>query len=329
MDRSHHDPDGGYRNPWPTARFEERGTVLRWWWERIRRSLPPNPDPDELPPGETALAPPDAEPGELRATWIGHSTFLIQVDGLNLLTDPHFSERASPLPFAGPRRFVPPGIALDALPRIDAVLLSHDHYDHLDAPSVAALGARFGESLRWFTPLGYRGWLAELGVHAVTELDWWEEAPLAAGRVRCLPAQHWTSRSPLSRFQRLWSSWSLEAAGRGVYFGGDSGWFPGYAEIGERAGPFDLVLLPIGAYEPRWFMKPSHMNPAEAVRAYLELGGRGLFGAMHWGTFRLTDEDPLEPPVRTRVAWSEAGLAPERLWIAAHGESRRVGRLER
>jgi N-acyl-phosphatidylethanolamine-hydrolysing phospholipase D len=208
------------------------------------------------------------------------------------------------------------------------VLLSHDHYDHLDQGTVRGLHARFGDSLRWLAPLGYRRWFATRGITRLTELDWWDEAALDAPagelRVRCLPAQHWTSRSPFSRMSRLWCSWSVTGPARSVYFGGDSGWFPDFPLIGERAGPFDLSLLPVGAYEPRWFMRASHMNPEDSVRAFVELGGAGTFGGMHWGTFRLTDEDPLEPPRRTREAWVAAGLPEERLWLPAHGETRVV-----
>ena len=324
----HHDPAGGFRNPWPTAERPGFREFVRWRREAARADLPANPHPRELPTARADPAYPRAPADELRVTWIGHSTFLIQLGGLNLLTDPHFGERASPVRWAGPKRFLPPGLKIDALPPIDAVLLSHDHYDHLDSGTVRRLDARFGNGIRWVTPLGYRAWFSRHGVRQVTELDWWRETtldgPRGALRVRSLPAQHWTSRSPFDRLSRLWCSWSAEGAGRSVYFGGDSGWFPDYPRIGERAGPFDLTLLPIGAYEPRWFMRSSHMNPEEAVRAYLEIGGTGTFGGMHWGTFRLTDEDPLEPPRQARTAWAAAGLPDEHLWIPAHGETRIV-----
>jgi N-acyl-phosphatidylethanolamine-hydrolysing phospholipase D len=320
---AHHRPGGGFRNPWPTANGDRQPSVLRWWWERLQSTLPPDPRPGELQRVPSGMAMPRSAPGELRATWIGHSSFLLQLGGRNLLTDPQLSDRASPFARVGPRRLTAPGLRIEELPPIDAVLLSHDHYDHLDEPTVRALLKRFGDGITWFTPLGLASWLSGRGANRVVELDWWETASLSGLELRCLPAQHWSSRSAFDRFQRLWSSWGVRAEdGTSVYFGGDSGWFPGYAEIGERAGPFDLVLMPIGAYEPRWFMKPAHMNPEEAVRAYDEMGAAGVLGAMHWGTFRLTDEDPLEPPRRCRSAWAAARHPSDRLWIPAHGESR-------
>jgi len=265
--------------------------------------------------------------GVLRLTWVGHSTFLVQQGGLNVLTDPVWSRRASPVRWVGPARLVPPGLAYEALPSIDAVLISHDHYDHLDAGTVRRLARDHGAA-RWFTPLGYGRWLHKRGVTRVTELDWWEEAVLETERGRlalmALPAQHWTRRKPWDGYDRLWSAWRVEGGGQSLLFGGDSGYFAGYADIGRRAGPFSATLLPIGAYAPRWFMRLAHMDPEEAVRAYRDLGGTGAFVAMHWGTFRLSDEAPLEPPERLRAAWSEAGLPPGDLWIPRIGESRSI-----
>lgn len=319
----HHRPGGGFRNPWPTANGDAKPSVLRWWWERARKQLAPDPALADLPLADSRIAFPRAAAGELRATWVGQSTFLIQIGSLNVLSDPHWSDRASPLRHAGPHRLAPPGVPFEELPPIDAVLISHDHYDHLDDATVRSLNRRFGDSITWFTPLGYTGWLRRRGVSAVVELDWWESATHEGTVIRSLPAQHWTSRSQLDSFRRLWSSWAVHVpGGPNVYFAGDSGWFPGYEEIGRVAGPFDLALMPIGAYDPRWFMKPSHMNPEEAVRAFGELGREGVMGGMHWGTFRLTDEDPLEPPLRCREAWAREGNLPERLWIPRHGETR-------
>ncbi len=324
---AHHGPDGRFRIPWPLEVPDGRdgAGVLRWQWERLWRTLPPNPAPDRLPPAAPEIVHPRAPAGELRVTWIGHASFLVQVGGANLLLDPHFGARASPLSWLGPRRFVPPGVELAALPPIDAVLLSHDHYDHLDTGSVRRLDARFGAGVRWVAPLGHAAWFARAGIVGAVDLDWWNavELPSPGGpvRVTCAPAQHWTRRGLRETNGRLWGSFAVHAGGRTLYFGGDSGYFGGYEEIGRRLGPFDAVLMPIGAYEPRWFMAPAHMNPEEAVRAYREMGGTGVFIPMHWGTFRLTDEEPLEPPVRVRSAWAGAGLPPERLRVLRHGET--------
>lgn len=302
--------------------------MLRWAWERWRGTRAADPGPEDLPRAEPELARPrvPADAGEMRITWVGHATLLLQLPGVTVLTDPMFSRRASPLRWAGPKRFSPPGIDLAALPPVDAVVLSHDHYDHLDAPTVDALHERFGAGLRWFTPLGYAPWFARRGVTRVRELDWWHEEPLdvdgAQAAVRALPARHWTRRRVLDARRRLWCSWSVAAGGHRVFFGGDSGYCPGFAEIGERAGPFDVALMPVGAYEPRWFMKTSHMTPEEAAQACRDVGAPAMIGT-HWGTFRLTDEPPLEPPRRTRQAWASLGLAASDLHIPALGETLR------
>jgi N-acyl-phosphatidylethanolamine-hydrolysing phospholipase D len=322
----HHEPTGGFRNPWPTAETSEPGGFLRWRRERRENGISPNPPAAAIARAEPRIVYPHAAPDELRITWVGHSTFLIQIGGVNLLTDPHWSSRASPVQFAGPVRFSPPGVEWDDLPVINAILLSHDHYDHLDEGTVLRLRDRFGDSLRWFTPLRYRSWFRARRIHNLTELDWWEEStlvgPEGALRMVALPCQHWTSRALWDRGRRLWASWAVIAPdGTAVYFGGDSGYFPAYPEILERVGTFDALMLPIGAYEPRWFMKPMHMDPREAVRAYLDLGGKGTMLGMHWGTWRLTDEDPLEPPQLTRASWEQAGLPPDKLQLLAHGET--------
>lgn len=330
----HHRPGGGFRMPWLEEPYPPGfGSMLRWSWQRLRDPPPANPSPGDIPVESPDPARPTAEDGEIRVTWIGHATFLVQMGAFTLLTDPVFSTRVSPISWVGPRRLLPPALEVDALPEVHAVLLSHGHYDHLDRPSVAALRERFGEGLEWIAPLGYRGWFGGLGIRRVTELDWWEDARVdhprgGILRVTAHPAQHWTRRA-LRTNQRLWASFSLEVAGAPrVYFGGDSGYFDGYRDIGERAGPFDVLLLPIGAYEPRWFMKSSHMNPEDAVRAYGDLGGRGLFVGMHWATFRLTDEHPLEPPERVRAAWARAGYPREDLRLPGVGGTVRLRRSE-
>ncbi|MGH7475610.1 MAG: MBL fold metallo-hydrolase [Longimicrobiales bacterium] len=323
---AHHRQDGGFRNPWPTATPRGAGGVLRWQRERRTRTLAPNPPATALRRATPRIALPYVAAGEARITWIGQSSFLIQLPGCNALVDPVFGHRASPVPWAGPRRFAPPGITIEELPPIDLVLLSHDHYDHLDRGSIVRLRRKFGERVLWVTPLGYRGWLRRLRISKLAELDWWASTAIdtssGVARVQALPAQHWTRRNPFTVSRRLWASFLIEASGMRVYFGGDTGYFPEFTAIGQRAGPFDAVLLPIGAYDPPWFMRPMHMNPEEAVTAYRELGATGVFAAMHWGTFRLSDEDPLEPPARLQDAWRAARLNGHSLWIPALGETR-------
>jgi N-acyl-phosphatidylethanolamine-hydrolysing phospholipase D len=262
-------------------------------------------------------------------TWVGHSTFLIQIGGLNLLTDPVWSDRASPVGFAGPRRFVPPAIRFEALPPVDVVVLSHNHYDHLDDRTVRLLAATH-PSARWITPLGVASLVARRGARDVLELDWWEETRIGSLAIGCTPAQHFSSRGLHDRNRTLWCGWSVAAPGRQVFFAGDTGYHSDFAAIGDRFGPFHAALLPIGAYEPRWFMRPVHMNPEEAVQAFQDLhrarppvaGRAAVMVGMHWGTFQLTDEPMDEPPARVGQAWRAAGLEVERLWLPAPGETR-------
>lgn len=315
--------------PWLEERFPPAfSDLLKWNRDRLLNPPPADPPAEAIPIEAPRLARPRAPKGETRITWIGHATFLIQFGGLNVLTDPVFSLRASPISRLGPRRLLPPALGIDELPPIDVVLLSHSHYDHLDAPSVEGLRDRFGDTVQWVTPLGYRSWFEGRGVRRVRELDWGEETSAAPLEITACPAQHWCRRG-LRTNARLWASFVLRSpGGQRVYFGGDSGYFEGYREIGARHGPFDVLLLPIGAYEPRWFMKTSHMNPEDAVRAYQDLGGRGGFVGMHWGTFRLTDEEVLEPPVRTRAAWARAGLPEGDLHLPGVGGTVVSGAVE-
>ena len=218
------------------------------------------------------------------------------------MTDPVFSDVAGPLPWIGPRRVAPPGVDPEAVPRVDLVLLSHDHYDHCDLPSLRRLAGRDDPVV--VSPLGHRSLLAGAGFSRIVELDWWgKEAFPFGAEVTLVPARHWSRRTPFSTNGRLWGGFMVRAGGRLVYFVGDSGYDERlFSEIGRRFGAPDLALIPIGAYEPRWFMKDAHMNPAEAVRVHRETGARRSV-AMHWGTFQLTDE-AREDPVR---ALREAG----------------------
>lgn len=326
---AHRDADGRFRVPWPVdvpdARFR---SFLRWQMERLRRGGPRRPPPGRLPIVESSFADPGAPTGEVRLTWIGHASFLVQVAGANLLIDPVWSTRVSPVRWAGPARIVRPGVSFDMLPPIDAVLITHDHYDHLDRPTVRRIVRRFGERVRWFAPLGHAAWLRARGAASIVELNWHESAHLEAGAgvtVTALPTQHWTQRAAGSHNRRLWCSFAIAGTdGARVYAGGDSGWFDGYARIGAEHGPFDASLLPIGAYAPRWFMRPYHMCPEEAIDAWVALGAAGLFVPMHWGTFILSDEPVLEPPERLRKAWLQRDLPVHLLRIPAHGETVRT-----
>jgi len=330
--KPHHVP-GGFRNPWSSEPVRGFGALLKW--KVLDRFLRPRARPTAPPAAPRVVPPsfprPHAPSDRLVLTWVGHSTFLVQLGGVNLLTDPVWSERASPVQFAGPKRRVPAAIDFAALPAIDAVLLSHNHYDHLDDGTVRRLAAAH-PGARWVAPLGLGAFLAPRGVRDVIELDWWEETRVAGLAIGSTPAQHFSSRGIRDRDRTLWCGWSVAAAGRQVYFAGDTGYHPEFAAIADRFGPFHAALLPIGAYDPRWFMRPVHMNPEEAVRAFQDLergrppvpGRPAIMVGMHWGTFQLTDEPLDEPPIRARAAWRETGLDPERLWLPAHGESRAI-----
>jgi N-acyl-phosphatidylethanolamine-hydrolysing phospholipase D len=300
---------------------------VKWYWQKLFEKLPPNPPPSELPKGPHAIVAPRVGLGDFRATWIGHASVLLQVGGVNILIDPVWSQRCFPVQWAGPARLVPPGLDFDELPPIDIVVISHDHYDHLDTNTVRRIVGRGGEPPTWVTPLGYKSWLARFGVSKLVELDWWEDGTVStdAGEVQmtAVPARHYCRRNVFYGNNRLWSSFTLRApGGHTAFLTGDSGYFQESREIGDRCGPFDFVTMPIGAYDPRWFMTPTHMCPEESVRTYQNLGASGVMLAVHWGTFRLTDEAPLEPPVRLQAAWDKEGLPGGDLWIPRRGETR-------
>ena len=297
------------------------GSVLKWMLvHRTTRPRPKDPDPSVFVRARPSFTTPRAAPSALTVTWVGHASVLLQLGGLNILTDPMWSERASPVQFTGPRRWVAPGISFQDLPPIDVVLQSHNHYDHLDDWTVRSL-ARAHASASWFVPLGLAGFVRDRGARHVTELDWWQSDNVGSLQVTCTPAQHFSGRGLGDRGDTLWCGWTLAADnGRRVFFAGDSGFHPEFGAIGERCGPLEVALLPIGAYEPRWFMRYLHMNPEEAVAAFQALGARKMI-PIHWGTFKLTDEAMDEPPVRARAAWNAAGLPVDGYRQLAHGET--------
>ena len=257
--------------------------------------------PDVAPlqlPGVKPLQDALVNPGPAQITWIGHSTFLLQVDGLNILTDPIFSERASPVSFAGPKRTTPPALSVKQLPHIDIVLISHNHYDHLDKASIKALQAhQIDNPPSYYVPLGLKAWFTKLSIGRVTELDWWGESSVGDATVHAVPVQHWSSRTPFDRNKTLWAGYVISAPTLRTLFVGDSGYSNDFKAISTRLGKVDLALVPIGAYDPRWFMKSAHMNPEEALRVVQDVGARRAIG-MHWGTFALTDEPMAEPGER-------------------------------
>lgn len=252
-------------------------------------------------------------------TWIGHATLLIQLDGVNVLTDPQFSDRASPVGFAGPRRLNPPGVAFEDLPPIHAVVISHDHYDHLDRRTVERLAA--AHRPRFFVPLGLKPWFASVGIPGAEELDWWDSARVGGVTFTATPVQHWSSRTPFDMNRRLWAGWSIAAGAWRVFFAGDTGYYEGFRRIGERLGPFDLALVSIAAYTPAAIMAHTHTTPEESLRIFADVQAR-TFVAMHWGTFDLAEEPIDEPPRRLAAAARAQGLPDTRVWVLAHGETR-------
>ncbi len=286
--------------------------LVRWQLTSRRTPWPAWVEHPLAPP------PPPVQPGHLHATFVNHSTFLLRTPGLAVLTDPVFSLRASPVRWIGPARVHAPGLPLDALPAIDVVVVSHGHYDHMDLPTLRWLDRRF-EPL-FVAPLGNRRYLSRAGLRRVVELDWWASHTVGGGRVTLAPAQHFAARSPFDRNRALWGSMVIQAGRHRVYFAGDSGYAAHFHAIAERFGSLELALLPIGAYEPRWFMKPMHMNPAEAVQAHLDLGARQSV-AMHFGCFQLTDEGIDEPVRALGDALASRGVPPEQFRALTPGET--------
>ena len=232
-------------------------------------------------------------PTELQITWLGHSTFLIQKDGVNVLTDPIFGDRSFSVSFMGPKRYTPHVIDYKKLPKIDYVIISHSHYDHLDSVAINELG----DGPRYLVPLKLKQWFLDLGIadDRVMEFDWGHRVGFNNLDVMALPSQHWSARGLLDRRTTLWASWALDFGDEKLWFAGDTGYNPvQFKEIGEKAGPFDVALIPIGAYEPRDFMKTYHVNPEEAVRIHKDVKATKSIG-MHWGTFPLTAEAPMAP----------------------------------
>ncbi|MBZ0273439.1 MBL fold metallo-hydrolase [bacterium] len=289
----------GYRGPvsehFDGERFHNEVTYegrffdfLRWITNRDKGDWPDWIDAKPGPPPARRV-----DGGRLVVTFINHATLLVQMDGLNILTDPVWSDRVSPLSFAGPKRHRPPGIRFEDLPPIDIVLVSHNHYDHMDVETLRRLGDAFRP--RIFVGLGNAAYLAVKGVPAAEDLDWWNTRDIARGvTVAAVPVQHFSSRGTCDRDKTLWCGFIVSGPAGKVFFAGDTGFGPHFRQIRKRFGELRLAILPIGAYRPRWFMKPMHINPEEAVRAHEVLGAASSLG-MHYGTFAQADDGYYEP----------------------------------
>lgn len=304
-----------FSNPGPRLNMSSR-SLLRWVTTREKGPWRPYA---EGPPGPPP--PYRVDPGQVRVTFIGHATALIQQDRVNVLTDPIWSMQATPLPPLGPSRMRPPGVRFEDLPPIDALFVSHNHYDHLDVPTLKRLKHAFPR-LRIFTGLGNRAVLERAGVEGAIELDWWQSAEVAPGlSVTAVPVQHFSNRGLFDRDRTLWVGFVLRGPAGATYFGGDTGYGPHFAAVKERLGPMRVAILPIGAFRPQWFMGPVHQSPLDAVKAAADLGARTSV-PIHYGTFQLADDGEDEPVAELGKALQAYGAGAPAFTVLGFGEGR-------
>ncbi|MEO5734291.1 MAG: MBL fold metallo-hydrolase [Rubrivivax sp.] len=335
-----HYVDGAFQNNY--LHFEPKGLMklLRWRWEAARdgKPAPPATPTPTVPPDMAFIRSNAAAVAAMQpaVTWIGHATVLAQLGGINLLTDPVFSPRASPFSFIGPLRAQAPGVALADLPHIDVVVISHNHYDHCDVDSLKRLAAQPGGPPRFIVPLGLKAWMAGIGIEgpAVVELDWWQSHTVAGVEFVLTPVQHWSGRGLLDRMETLWGGYAVFAPDLHLFFAGDTGYSRDFADIRTRfaerqsdvrGGGFDIALIPVGAYEPRWFMSEQHVNPEEAVRIHQDLHAKQSLG-VHWGTFELTDESLDDPPQALATARARMKVDDRDFFLMAVGQTRMLAR---
>ena len=368
-----HVKSGGYDNPWPSWNmlppFQIGKAMIARRWNGEANS--PNTDPPTVPVQSPNFLS-SRETPKLRATWLGHACYLVEFpSGLRVLFDPVFEDRCSPFSWLGPKRYTPRPCDIKDIPTVDAVVISHNHYDHLSHPTVVEISKRHPNA-HFFVPLGNQKWFKSCGITQCTELDWWDQVdftltakdkvkgssagssvtstsktsgPPMTATISCLPCQHISARSINDRAHTLWSSWSInDASGKSVYFAGDTGYrsvpkesegkddwgpeyadlphCPAFADVGKFRGPFDLGLIPIGAYQPRWVMSAMHANPRDSVEIFRDTNCKRALG-MHWGTWVLTEEDVLEPPKLLKKALAHHGIAETGVFdICDIGESR-------
>ena len=302
------------------ARFDERATqpdrggADMFKWKVLRKSDGPRRDDfaaiDAIRPGVREGGAEALASGEPVAVWIGHATWALRLGGKLIVIDPVWSKSLSGVV----PRLSPPGVALDAMPPIDIVLVTHDHRDHMDLPTLAKLG----DAPLYIVPLGNG---KRIKHPRVVELDWWQTHEVDGVAITLVPARHWSMREPWNKNATLWGGYVIRAREGVAYHSGDTAFGEHFADIAQRVGPIDWAMLPIGGYSPRWFMQPQHVDPIEAARGFEALGAKHML-AMHWGTFRLTDEAIGEPPEALRAYWREHGLQDDRLWILDVGEAR-------
>ncbi|RWS11168.1 N-acyl-phosphatidylethanolamine-hydrolyzing phospholipase D-like protein, partial [Dinothrombium tinctorium] len=319
--------NGRFQNPWETWEPLRFTNILKFGLAKDKSNIPNKEQLDIVLPVVKPQFDSDPNENELQITWLGHATVVVQMDNVTFITDPIFSERASPSQVIGPRRYREPPCTIHDLPsNLDAVVISHNHYDHLDLNTVTMLNARYGVELRWFVPLGLKSWFDQVGIDNVIELDWWEENCVPDKNDVSFvftPSQHWSKRTLSDDNKSLWGSWTIIGPRHRFYFAGDTGYCPVFKEIGHLYGPFSVAAIPIGAYEPRWFMKYQHINPEEAVLIHEDIKSKFSIG-VHWGTFSLANEYYLDPPVKLRDALEAKKLSLDSFVTFKHGETRVV-----
>jgi N-acyl-phosphatidylethanolamine-hydrolysing phospholipase D len=339
--KSHHTANG-FKNNYGKAGGKPLSELLRWKYEAFHKGDPKVPTQfvngyEGIPVIKADIAalnsncPPAEQSDVIRCksvsiTWIGHATVLVQMGGLNIITDPQFSERTSFSQLIGPKRKVALPVALADLPHIHLVLTSHNHYDHLDENTVKGLQNQVGGPPLFAAPLGIDLWLKQQGVTQVERFDWWDKKVFKGVEIHFVPVQHWSARTPFDNNATLWGGWVIkektvgENLGKSLFFAGDTGFSKDFADIGRRLGPIDFSLIPVGAYDPRWFMMDQHVNPEEAVQIHRDVQSKWSLG-IHWGTFELTDEALDQPIGDLAAARAKAGISSDKFVMFKHGQT--------
>ena len=323
------DPSGYFNNPFPEFKLMSPIDLFKFFRSKDDTNLPSQESKiNQTLPFKRNFDDVDSK-SQNTVTWIGHASCLLKISGIYVLTDPIFSQYCSAIQNISSKfkRFRQPGLSLEEMDKVDAVVISHDHYDHLDRNSVIDINKRFPSS-QWFVPLGLKSWFEGRGIRSesIHEMNWWEEKShtFQKGELTftCLPAQHWSTRSGIFKNYSLWCGWRVMSSERNVYFAGDTGYNDRiFRQIGNHCGPFDLSLIPIGAYEPREFLKCQHVNPEEAVKVHDEVNSKLSLG-IHWGTFKLGKEHYLAPPKDLKAALEAANIDEAKFVTFQHGECR-------